>query len=63
MNTVRKLETGYFRLYSRKKDAKTVKVRNLETFNTREVAEKALLGVSATKPQLVVDTHQKNTVY
>lgn len=37
---IRKLPTGEYRLYSRKKDAKTGKRRNLGTFRTREAAEK-----------------------
>ena len=36
---IRKLKTGEFRLYSRKKDPKTGKARNLGTFKTREAAE------------------------
>jgi len=37
---IRKLSTGKFRLYSRKRDAKTGKRRNLGTFPTRAAAEK-----------------------
>jgi hypothetical protein len=37
---IRKLRSGQFRLYSRKKDPKTGKRRNLGTFETREAAEK-----------------------
>ena len=37
---IRKLESGEYRLYSRKKDPKTGKRRNLGTFETREAAEK-----------------------
>jgi len=37
---IRKLKSGKFRLYSRKKDPKTGKRRNLGTFNSREAAEK-----------------------
>ena len=37
---LRKLPSGKFRLYSKKKDAKTGKRRNLGTFNTRAAAEK-----------------------
>jgi hypothetical protein len=37
---IRKLSSGEFRLYSRKKDPKTRKRRNLGTFKTREAAEK-----------------------
>jgi len=35
---IRKLKSGEFRIYSRKKDAKTGKRRNLGTFATREQA-------------------------
>jgi len=37
---IRKLKSGEFRLYSRKKDPKTGKRRNLGTFETRAAAEK-----------------------
>ena len=37
---IRKLNTGGYRLYSKKKDAKTGRHRNLGTFSTREEAEK-----------------------
>ncbi len=37
---IRKLPAGGFRLYSRKKDPRTGKRRNLGTFNTRAAAEK-----------------------
>jgi hypothetical protein len=37
---IRKLKSGEFRLYSRKKDAKTGRKKNLGTFATREAAEK-----------------------
>jgi hypothetical protein len=37
---IRKLNTGHYRLYSRKKDPKTGKRRNLGTFSTRAGAEK-----------------------
>jgi hypothetical protein len=36
---IRKLKSGECRLYSRKKDAKTGKRRNLGTFSSREKAE------------------------
>jgi hypothetical protein len=36
---IRKLKSGEYRLYSRKKDAKTGKHRNLGTFGSREKAE------------------------
>jgi hypothetical protein len=37
---IRKLASGGYRLYSRKKDPKTGKRRNLGTFSTRAAAEK-----------------------
>lgn len=37
---IRKLQSGEYRLYSRKKDPKTGKRRNLGTFKTRHAAEK-----------------------
>ena len=37
---IRKLKSGKYRLYSRKKDPKTGKRRNLGTFNTKAVAKK-----------------------
>ena len=37
---IRKLADGRYRLYSRKKDPKTGKRRNLGTFKTRAAAEK-----------------------
>jgi hypothetical protein len=37
---IRKLKSGKYRLYSRKKDPKTGKRRNLGTFDTKEAAEK-----------------------
>jgi hypothetical protein len=37
---IRKLKTGQYRLYSRKKDPKTGRRRNLGTFATRAAAEK-----------------------
>jgi hypothetical protein len=37
---IRKLPSGKYRLFSRKKDPKTGKRRNLGTFKTREQAEK-----------------------
>jgi hypothetical protein len=37
---IRKLSSGKFRLYSKKKDAKTGKRRNLGTFDNRAAAEK-----------------------
>jgi hypothetical protein len=35
---IRKLSSGEYRLYSRKKDARTGKRRNLGTFKTRKAA-------------------------
>lgn len=37
---IRKLKSGKYRLYSRKKDSKTGKRKNLGTFDTREEALK-----------------------
>ena len=37
---IRKLKSGQYRLYSRKKDPKTNKRKNLGTFNTLEAAKK-----------------------
>jgi len=37
---IRKLRNGEYRLYSRKKDPKTGKRRNLGTFSSRDAAEK-----------------------
>jgi hypothetical protein len=36
---IRKLKSGEYRLYSRKKDPKTGKRRNLGTFKTRQAAK------------------------
>jgi hypothetical protein len=36
---IRKLTSGQYRLYSRKKDPKTGRRRNLGTFKTRKAAE------------------------
>jgi len=36
---IRKLRTGLYRIYSRKKDPRTGKRRNLGTFKTRAAAE------------------------
>jgi hypothetical protein len=36
---IRKLKSGAYRLYSRKKDARTGRRRNLGTFKTRKAAE------------------------
>lgn len=37
---IRKLASGEYRLYSRKRDPRTGKRRNLGTFDTREAAER-----------------------
>jgi hypothetical protein len=37
---IRKLASGKYRLYSRKKNPRTGKRRNLGTFNSRQAAEK-----------------------
>ena len=37
---IRKLKSGEYRLYSRKKNPKTGKRRNLGTFNSRAAAQK-----------------------
>jgi hypothetical protein len=37
---IRKLKSGEYRLYSRKKNPRTGKRRNLGTFSTRAAAEK-----------------------
>lgn len=37
---IRKLKSGEYRLYSKKRDEKTGKRRNLGTFETRAAAEK-----------------------
>jgi hypothetical protein len=37
---IRKLKSGQFRIYSRTKDAKTGKRRNLGTFDNMEAAKK-----------------------
>ena len=39
-NMIRKLSSGGYRLYSRKKDPKTGKRRNLGTFKSKAAAEK-----------------------
>jgi hypothetical protein len=48
---IRKLKSGQYRLYSRKKDAKTGKRKNLGTFDTREAAEKHERAVQYFKRQ------------
>lgn len=48
---IRKLSSGEYRLYSRKKDPKTGKRRNLGTFKTRAAAEKHERAVQFFKRQ------------
>jgi hypothetical protein len=40
VDMIRKLASGKYRLYSRKKDPRTHKRRNLGTFDTKAAAEK-----------------------
>ena len=40
LNMIRKLKSGEYRLYSRKKDPKTNKRRNLGTFGSLDAAKK-----------------------
>lgn len=42
---IRKLKSGQYRLYSKKKDPKTNKRRNLGTFDTKEAAKKHELEI------------------
>jgi len=48
---IRNLKSGKYRLYSRKKDPKTGKRRNLGTFDSREKAEKHERAVQYFKHQ------------
>lgn len=48
---IRKLSSGEFRLYSRKKNSKTGKRRNLGTFKSRSAAEKHEKAVQFFKRQ------------
>jgi hypothetical protein len=48
---IRKLASGEFRLYSRKRNPKTGRRRNLGTFKTREAAEKHERAVQFFKRQ------------
>jgi hypothetical protein len=48
---IRKLKSGEYRLYSKKKDAKTGKRRNLGTFTSRAAAEKHEKAVQFFKRQ------------
>ena len=47
---IRKLKSGEYRLYSKKKNPKTGKRRNLGTFKTRAAAEKHERAVQFFKP-------------
>ena len=42
---IRKLKSGEYRLYSRKKDARTGRRKNLGTFGSRAAAEKHVRAV------------------
>jgi hypothetical protein len=48
---IRKLQSGQYRLYSRKVDPKTGRRRNLGTFTTRAAAEKHERAVQFFKRQ------------
>jgi len=48
---IRKLKSGKYRLYSKKKDPKTGKRKNLGTFETRAAAEKHERAVQYFKRQ------------
>jgi hypothetical protein len=48
---IRKLGSGQYRLYSRKKDPRTGKRRNLGTFSTRAAAERHERAVQFFKRQ------------
>ena len=48
---IRKLKSGEYRLYSRKKNPKTGKRRNLGTFSTRAAAQKHEKAVQFFKRQ------------
>jgi hypothetical protein len=48
---IRKLESGKYRLYSRKKNPKTGKRRNLGTFKTKAAAKKRERAVQYFKRQ------------
>ena len=51
LSMIRKLSSGGYRLYSRKKHPKTGKRRNLGTFKTRAAAEKHERAVQFFKRQ------------
>jgi hypothetical protein len=48
---IRRLKSGEYRLYSRKKDRRTGRRRNLGTFETREAAERHERAVQFFKRQ------------
>jgi len=48
---IRKLKSGEYRLYSRKKDARTGRRKNLGTFQSRDAAEKHERAVQFFKRQ------------
>jgi len=48
---IKKLKSGKYRLYSKKKDAKTGKRKNLGTFDSRAAAEKHERAVQFFKRQ------------
>jgi hypothetical protein len=48
---IRKLKSGEYRLYSKKKDAKTGRRKNLGTFRSRAAAEKHEKAVQFFKRQ------------
>jgi hypothetical protein len=48
---IRKLKSGEYRLYSRKKDARTGRRKNLGTFRSRDAAEKHERAVQFFKRQ------------
>ena len=51
LRTIRKLASGQYRLYSRKKNPKTGKRRNLGTFSSRKAAEQHERAVQYFKRQ------------
>jgi hypothetical protein len=51
MAMIRKLKSGEYRLYSRKKDPRTGRRRNLGTFKTRAAAERHERAVQFFKRQ------------
>jgi hypothetical protein len=51
VSVIRKLKSGEYRLYSKKKDPKTGKRRNLGTFKSRKAAEKHERAVQYFKRQ------------